>query len=271
MTMMASMFREPPKRAQRQDLAADTLLHTPDIFMNTEASQSSIVYPDLLPRVDPPNPSAGKPKVTVRNQDSFTAAKEILDREPSASVGVLNMASNTEPGGGWLKGSLAQEEALCLRSTLAATLQDRFYPLADFAAIWSSKVAVFRDEVKNWCLVYEPSRIFVVGVVSVAGLRCPPLAEDNEHFEYPGDIRVVKDKMRQVLRVFAKNNITHGVLGAMGCGAYRNPPREVARIYNEVMNEPEWSGVFEELVFAILDSRADGNYSIFKDALQNDA
>lgn len=70
---------------------------------------------------------------------------------------------------------------------------------------------------------------------------------------------------------FTKHNITHGVLGAMGCGAYRNPPREVARIYNEVVNEPEWNGVFEELVFAILDSRVDVNFLSFKNALQNDA
>ncbi|KAJ6090240.1 hypothetical protein N7486_009055 [Penicillium sp. IBT 16267x] len=267
--MMMSPVSEPPKRAQRQALAAETQILTPSILISTEASTGSIIYPELLPR-SPSNPSAPKPKVTVRNQDSFTAAKEILDKNPLAKVGVLNMASNTDPGGGWLKGSLAQEEALCLRSTLAVTLQDKFYPLTGLAAIWSSKVAVFRDEVKQWCRVYEPSKIFLVGVVSVAGLRCPPLAEDNEQFKHPGDIRVVKDKMRQALRVLAKNNITHGVLGAMGCGAYRNPPREVARIYNEVVNEAEWNGVFEELVFAVLDSKADGNFSIFKNALQKD-
>lgn len=73
--------------------------------------------------------------------------------------------------------------------------------------------------------------------------------------------------MRQILRVLAQNRVTHCVLGAMGCGAFRNPPREVARIYKEVLGETEWNGVFEDITFAVLDTKREGNYSIFRSAL----
>ncbi|KAJ5637852.1 hypothetical protein N7490_007731 [Penicillium lividum] len=268
-----SATTEPPKRAQRKDMAEETQSLIPNIINTTKAHPRSILYNELLPRTHS-DPNASKPKVTVCDQDSFTAAKEILERIPSARVGVLNMASEKDPGGGWLKGSLAQEEALCLRSTLITTLYKHYYPLSEFGAIWSPEVAVFRDEVNSWCRVYEDSKIFIVGVVSVAALRCPRLTEDKRYFAHPGDIRVVKDKMRQALRVLVKNDITHGVLGALGCGAFKNPTRETARIYKEVLNEPEWKGAFEELVFAVLDTdsnprRGEGNHSIFKNVFSD--
>jgi uncharacterized protein (TIGR02452 family) len=53
----------------------------------------------------------------------------------------------------------------------------------------------------------------------------------------------------------------------MGCGAFQNPPSEVARIYKEVLEEPEWNGVFEEIVFAVLDTRGESNHRIFSNAL----
>lgn len=83
----------------------------------------------------------------------------------------------------------------------------------------------------------------------------------------PNDVLVLKNKMRQVFRVLAENGISHCVLGAMGCGAFRNPPYEVARIYKEVLQEAEWDGVFEEIVFAVLDTKGESNYTIFKNVL----
>ena len=75
--------------------------------------------------------------------------------------------------------------------------------------------------------------------------------------------------MRQVFRVLAQNKATHCVLGAMGCGAFQNPPSEVARIYKEVLEETEWNGVFDEIVFAVLDTRGEGNYAIFRNSLES--
>ncbi|KAJ5259516.1 hypothetical protein N7478_012497 [Penicillium angulare] len=260
---------EPPRRAHRHDLAKETKSLIPSIMGPIEMSRYSVKYPNLLSPLWLV-PGVSKPKITVHNLDSFTAAKNILDANPLAKVAVHNMASERHAGGGWLKGALAQEEALCLRSTLSATLHRHYYPLSTFAAIWSPKVAVFRDEVDSWCRIYQPDDIFIVGVVSLAALRRPQLSSEKDQFNHPGDILVVKDKIRQVLRIMGRFRITHCVLGAMGCGAFHNPPKEVARIYKEVLNEPEWHGYFEEISFAVLDSKREGNFRIFKDALQSD-
>ncbi|KAJ5730760.1 uncharacterized protein N7483_005268 [Penicillium malachiteum] len=260
--------QESPLRHHRRDLARETQNLTPNIIVQTEASDESILYQHLLAPIQPNlTTSSSSPRITVQNADSFTAAQRILNAHPTAKVGVLNMASEKHPGGGWLHGALAQEEALCFRSTLAATLNDSHYPLPEFGAIWSPRVAVFRDEVARWCRIYPHDDIFIVGVVSLAALRNPRLSKDKQQFANLGDIRVTKDKMRQVLRVLAQNNVTHCVLGALGCGAFHNPPREVARISGEVLSESEWRGKFEEIVFAVLDTRNEGNFRIFNEAL----
>lgn len=75
--------------------------------------------------------------------------------------------------------------------------------------------------------------------------------------------------MRQVLRVLEKNQVTHCVLGALGCGAFQNPPGEVARIYKAILEEPEWAGVFQSIVFAVLDvKKGEGNFKIFQEELE---
>ncbi|CAI7649298.1 unnamed protein product [Penicillium glandicola] len=181
----------PPNKEQRQALAQETRMLTPHIISSADASTESVYYPIQLPRCDPtPNPR--EPRVTVQNSDSFTAARAILDTNPTAKIGVLNMASEKYPGGGWLRGALAQEEALCFRSTLAATLHQRFYPLSKFGAVWSPNVVIFRDEVATGCRIYKPAEMFTVGVVSLAAIRRPFLTPDRSNFDTDTKQRVDK-------------------------------------------------------------------------------
>ncbi|KAJ5155939.1 hypothetical protein N7492_008742 [Penicillium capsulatum] len=245
----------PPNKLQRQALAEETRDLIPGVIGAT---------------INPPTDHQ-RPTISVWNSDSFTAAETILRANPTARIGVLNMASERHPGGGWLRGALAQEEALCFRSTLARTLHMRYYPLPQFGAIWSPQVTVFRGEVSSWCQLYAPAEMFTVGVVSLPALRRPALTPDKKEFANPGTIHVVKDKIRQVLRVLATNHVTHCVLGAMGCGAFQNPVSEVVRAYKEVLDEAEWNGAFEEIVFAVLDTRGESNHEVFKDMLEENA
>ncbi len=62
------------------------------------------------------------------------------------------------------------------------------------------------------------------------------------------------------------------VLGAIGCGAFRNPPEEVVRCWQEVLNEAEFAGGwFKEIWFAVYDRRNEGNFEIFKQAFDGKA
>mgnify|MGYP000199309063 CR=1 FL=1 len=62
------------------------------------------------------------------------------------------------------------------------------------------------------------------------------------------------------------------VLGALGCGAFCNPPRHIARLFHEVMEEPEFLNKYRYLVFAIIDDHnsrkshnPEGNFKPFAD------
>lgn len=66
-------------------------------------------------------------------------------------------------------------------------------------------------------------------------------------------VEPIKNKIRIIFRI----GLVHGhdslVLGALGCGAFRNLPRHVARLFHEVMDEPEFKDKYRRVVFAILD------------------
>ncbi|KAI7971921.1 hypothetical protein EIK77_007520 [Talaromyces pinophilus] len=270
----------------RQSIAKETQKLTPGIIRSTQgATADAKFYPDLLPALQE-NTKPRDTRVHVEYGDSFTVAQALLNAGRT-KVSVLNMASDRIPGGGWLRGALAQEEALCLRSTLAATLNPSHYPTPPLAATWSPGVVVFRENTSHNCTLLESDDRFVVSVVSMAGLRRPSLTGDeldyrecftNPYFQstiilpdmrigFPGDIELVKNKIRQVLRLMALNGTSCCVLGALGCGVFANPPKRVAQLFRNVILEDEFRGRFDEVVFAILDRGLGGNFQIFRDII----
>ena len=52
------------------------------------------------------------------------------------------------------------------------------------------------------------------------------------------------------------------VLGAWGCGVFRNPPEQVAAAFAQSLRQPEFADCFERIVFAIYD-RSPGK-AVFK-------
>lgn len=88
---------------------------------------------------------------------------------------------------------------------------------------------------------------------------------------------MTKVKIRGVLRLAVLKGHSKIVLGALGCGAFDNPPEDVACCFVEVFGEEEFEdkGWFEDVVFAVIDNvrgegggrRGGGNYGIFFRAL----
>ncbi|KAH7131411.1 hypothetical protein B0J13DRAFT_562548 [Dactylonectria estremocensis] len=277
--------------AELAAVAKETRTVLPDILQelpNIHASRSEALYSDRLPPLKaadcPKRTASGKTVVKIVNDDSFNAAITLADSKTSSSgrVAVLNMASNISPGGGWLKGARAQEEALCYRSSLYLSLHRRYYPWKQRMGIYTPDVVIIRSDQDSGHNLLMPdvsaSDLPVVSVLSIAGLRTPPVDRitldtpggtvEKVVYSRPSDRELTKTKMRLCLRMAAHRG--HGllVLGALGCGAFRNPPKEVANCWLEVLKEAEFQGGWwEEVWFAVFDKRNEGNLEIFEDVL----
>ena len=214
------------------------------------------------------NPCLAPVTVRVHNADTLDVALSMLSAQTLPCCLkpplLLNMANASTAGGGWLHGALAQEEALCYRSSLSFTLKKRFYPIPSLGAIYSPTVVVIRDSLSTGHGLMDasvPSALPIVSVVSVAALRNPSTAytlAGDARYAKVEDRRCMLQKMKVVLRVAGMKSHRRLVLGALGCGAFANPSNEVASMWKEVLLDGEWKGWFEEIVFAVLDG-AEGN------------
>jgi uncharacterized protein (TIGR02452 family) len=87
-----------------------------------------------------------KTSAGVINADCLDVALNMITRGLNPLV--LNMASDYQPGGGWQRGSGAQEECLFRRSSLHMALEPKkrqYYPLPELGAIYTPNAYVFRS------------------------------------------------------------------------------------------------------------------------------
>lgn len=189
-------------------------------------------------------------KLEFVNEDTFNAAKKLGE-----DCAVLNMASFKNPGGGVVWGSHAQEECLCRRSNLYGVLKSFKYPLPIQSCIFTPDITVFKDDEYNDCEPYKCS------VLTSAMLKNPELVDGKFTVR---DRECVRKKIQMLLATalhFEKRKI---VLGAWGCGAYKCPPEEVAKLFKECLEDPKFKNQFEHIVFAIFCGKDINNLTVFR-------
>ena len=198
----------------------------------------------------------GTASVTVTDESTGAAARRLFE-SGRLDVGALNFASAKNAGGGFLNGARAQEEDLARCSALYPCLmsQPKFYAAnrsnesmlyLDYAIV-SPRVPFFRDE--QGAMLESP---FLCAVVTSpapnagqALSREPGCAADLD--------ATLRRRARQVLALFVTHGWKTAVLGAWGCGVFRNSPDQVAGIFRELLAEPPFRGAFTEVVFAVYD------------------
>ncbi len=183
-------------------------------------------------------------------------------------VGVLNFASAKNPGGGFLNGAMAQEESLAASSGLYRTQlkNEQYYTInranrsmmyTDYA-IYSPDVVFFRDE--RFELLDKP---VTASVLTLPAVNMGQVILKKENIAQAKT--VMKERMRLALSLFAKQDVKRIILGAYGCGVFRNDPVEVACWWEELLIEEGYASLFERTVFAILaSSRKDMAWSAFE-------
>jgi uncharacterized protein (TIGR02452 family) len=185
-----------------------------------------------------------------------------LHRDGAEGIAVLNFASARNPGGGYVGGAKAQEEDLCRNSLLyPCLLQAPDYYAAHRASpdllysdrvIWSPDVPVHRgDDGRLLAAPYPVS--FLTSAAPNAGeaLRRDPDAGSRIQ-------RALHRRAERVLAVAAHHGARQLVLGAWGCGVFRNDPREVAEAFHAHLTEGgAFAGAFERVLFAVWDRSPD--------------
>jgi uncharacterized protein (TIGR02452 family) len=216
---------------------------------------------------EPLNPSKDsfKTKFSVIEADCIETAE--LLQKTGYKVCVLNMANRQKPGGGVLGGAGAQEENIFRRTNLFLSLYQfvnfsneygierhtKSYPLnRDTGGIYSKDVTVFRGSEKNgYCFLKHP---FKLSFVSVPAINKPELIKVNGEYQITNSlVEPTKEKIRTILRIGGKYNHDCLVLSAFGCGAFCNPPKHVAKLFKEVLQEKEFASRFKMIVYSILD------------------
>lgn len=209
-----------------------------------------------------------KTPIKVVSADTLDCA-ETLTREGKQDIVVLNMANARVPGGGYLHGSVAQEEALCRRSTLYLTIRPerRLHPIPPHGGIYSSDVLVFRTSDDTYCQMLPEDKWWWTSGISVAGIAAPNLNSEGTDYAHKEDRESTRERIRTILRIAGMEKRKNLVLGALGTGAFMNPPRAVAQLFKEVFESGEFKGRFEGIWFAIIERGSSDNFVVFKEIL----
>lgn len=226
---------------------ADAVLHGHSL----RAQAASRLY--LEGYVSPIRRIKGPVKAFVCENTTFRCAGEYA--QTGLKIAVLNFASPYEPGGGVLRGAMAQEECLCRVSSLYDALAQPYFQKHYYQYHMDRRSDLFSDRI-----IYSPLITIIKSDDAAASLLAAPFVTDvitcaapyirrqmNEHDLYS----VYLSRIRNILETAMGNDIDILILGAFGCGAFHNPPQLMAKAFHHLLIQEKYAQYFRKVVFAI--------------------
>lgn len=192
-------------------------------------------------------------KYVVSGKRSFEAAKAYKGKK----VAVLNFANNHSIGGSPFSAG-AQEESLCRCSTLLPCLEAMKYMFydthirqyengeIDFRGnddlIYTPNVVVFKSD-ESTEPIY-PKMIDDWYEVNIITSAAPEIGDRSLPSNYE---QLITSRIKKILDVAAREKNEVLILGAWGCGAFKNPTDIVARVFFSLLKNYD----FETVEFAL--------------------
>lgn len=208
------------------------------------------------------------PNVYVPNENKFTikvvnsGCVDEAMKFPTATI--LNFASAKHPGGGYIRGAIAQEEAICRCSNLYNVLKEfkEHYStcpesnLYNDNMIYSKDILFFRDGQNN----LMPFRKFDV-ITAAMPKNTIEGKLDTFSLDAAYDRRIFK-----MLKIAETHKTENLILGAWGCGVFNNDPKLVSSMFKHHLTSHNWN--FKNVVFAVLEKHPYNLYNVFKKTLE---
>ena len=261
------------KRTERQQVAQATvtILTTGEytsmagrvVTLKNELAQSVLgtelvrpaEWPGIADAATVRSPWVGDTLVEVTRETTLGACRRLVQGNSDTAILALNFASAKNPGGGFLNGSQAQEESLARASGLYPCLQAQpeYYVenraceslLYTDHAIHSPAVPVFRDDAEQ--LLDAP---FPVGFITIPAPNLGAMAQGSPERQLVPEM--LARRAGHVVSLAVARGYRRLVLGAWGCGVFRNDPAVVADAFAAAL--AAWAGRLEHVVFAVYDN-----------------
>lgn len=267
----AEVFRDTEEMIRKSEILLDSIENT---------KKRQIFYPADGEIGLPSKNKKKEAEIIVSGKRTLEAASAYKGKK----ICIMNFASATNPGGGVERGANAQEESICRSSTLYFCLntpetKKEFYmphrqaknPLYNDDIIYSPDVCVIKtDNARAERL--SAADWYKVNVITCAApnLRKQPSNEmnldsgDSAARISNGQLKELHEKrIRRIFEVAATNGNDVLIAGAFGCGAFKNPPDIVARVFHEITYEFRY--MFETVEYAIAcGKKPSKNYLIFE-------
>ena len=187
--------------------------------------------------------------------DTASCLYEMNKSVHNGKIMVLNFASWYSPGGRYLNGDIAQEEALCSQSFLYNVLSST--PIVRM--YYSRHDGVETNGVFNHDCIYSPDILFFYNdcnifadVLTIAAPDFRPFLKmggNNVSLRYQL-CKVRHDRVKVMLSVAKYCGIKNIILGAWGCGVFKNSVIEVSQEFRGYLTN-EFVSDFDIVAFAI--------------------
>jgi len=224
------------------------------------AENSTVLYtPDKMSEILKHKKESVENNIVIEVTDEPTqiAAHRIVVEEKCDDLALLNYASARNPGGGFINGAKAQEEDLARCSGLyPCQLKQPIYYEVNRAQesllytdhlIYSPKVPWFRTRSRNLL-----DRYFLASVITAPAPNAGQVLRRNAN-AWPQIETALRHRAGCVLAVAEENRQRTVLLGAWGCGVFKNSPLMVADAFGRWIESRRFSGCFDRVVFGVYD------------------
>jgi uncharacterized protein (TIGR02452 family) len=196
--------------------------------------------------------------IEVTDETTQVAAHRLVKSEGCHDLVLLNYASARNPSGGFINGAKAQEEDLARCSGLypCQLTQPDYYEanrsqeslLYTDHIIYSPKVPWFRTHSRELLDDY-----FLASVITAPAPNAGQVLSRDSN-ALPDIEKALRQRAGYVLAVAQDNGHRSLLLGAWGCGVFRNDASIVADAFGQWLESPRFYGCFDRVVFGIYDS-----------------
>ena len=172
-------------------------------------------------------------------------------------IALLNFASFLNPGGGWLKSGNAQEESLCSYSGLYPVLEAN--PIyADrrsrkFVSMYYESELIYSKDVPFTRKMYTIDGPILADVITCSAPNMNKVKVIDKKRSDAAYDRIMTERVEAIFMYALLNGVDTLILGAWGCGVFRNDPEVVGKYFGKAFNK--YKAGFKNIIFGIPDKR----------------